>query len=577
MDVSPYLDLKPAPNAVFDNLDERRTRVRFMLPDGDGDWHGMTWQAFADQIRRIGQYLIDIGIKSGDRVVIFAPNSVEWLSAALATQAVGGVMVPIYGTSTAEHAAYVVEHSGAKAVFTDTEQLLGRVFDGWSAYGEVRKVVTLSDDVEPASVLQQVRNGDASRAPTFGEVEERLTSIDRVFELGASLDDETPERFDNALDGVSIDQDGLMLYTSGTTGKPKGVPLTHRNVGTNGNDWLRCNAPLIEEGAVDLLWLPLSHVFGFGEACLGNTLGFTTYMTDPGSVLGQLETVKPSVFMSVPRYFEKLCEAAREGAGDRREAIDNLRRITGGSLTFCLSGGAGLSREVKELFYDADMLIIEGYGLTEASPTLTLNRPDDFDFDTVGKPLPSVDVKIAEDGEILARGDSIFNGYHNNPSATADAFRDDGWLKTGDLGKFTDDGFLQIIGRKKDILVTAAGKNISPAKIETKFDDDPYISHLVVYGDGKKYLTAGVWPNLEVVEEALDEEPTTRAIRGLIEPRVDEGNADLARYETIKKFAIIEEPLTVDNGLLTPTLKVKRNDVYDAFEDQFEALYEEDA
>ena len=576
MDVTPYLGLKPAPHAVFDHLDERRTRVRFMLPDGEGDWYGMTWQAFADQIRRIGQYLIDVGVKSGDRVAIFAPNSVEWISAALATQAVGGVLVPIYGTSTAEHAAYVVEHSDARVVFTDTEPLLSRVFDRWDAYDQVLKVVTLSDDVEPSPVLQGVRDdGKNGDAPTFGEIEERVTSVERVFELGASLDDEEPERFDNALEGVSLEQDGLMLYTSGTTGKPKGVPLTHRNVSTNGNDWMKCNAPLIEEGAVDLLWLPLSHVFGFGEACLGNTLGFTTYMTDPQSVLGQLETVKPSVFMSVPRYFEKLVEAAREETDTRQESIDALRRITGGNLQFCLSGGAGLSREVKELFYDADMLIIEGYGLTEASPTLTLNRPDDFDFDTVGKPLPSVELKIAEDGEILAKGDNIFEGYHKNPSATADTFTDDGWLLTGDLGRFTDDGFLQIIGRKKEILVTAAGKNVSPTKIEEKFDDDPYISHLVVYGDGKKYLVAGVWPNRETIEDRLGDDAGIKAIRGLLEPRIEEANAELASYETIKKFAVVDEPLTVDDGFLTPTLKVKRRKVYEAFGDELEALYGE--
>ena len=581
MDVTPYLDLHPAPRAIFDNLEERRTRVRFMLPTDDGDWTGMTWQAVANQIRRIGQFLLDAGLKSGDRVAIFAPNSVAWMSAALATQAVGGVMVPIYGTSTSEQAAYVVKHSGARFVFTDTPQLLSRIFQGWPAYEQVEKVVTLSKGMEPGPVLQSLRadNDDAGSstgnydAPSFGDVEARVTSLARVLELGKSLDKEDAGRFDTALDGLSLEQNGLMLYTSGTTGKPKGVPLTHRNVATNGRDWIKCNAPLIEENSVDILWLPMSHVFGFGQACLGNTLGFSTYMSDPVSVLGQLPAVKPSIFMSVPRYFEKLAESARDGATSEEEARENLRQATGGNLKFCLSGGAGLKREIKDFFMEADMLIIEGYGLTEASPTLTLNRPDAYDFDSVGKPLPSVDLKLAEDGEILARGDSIFQGYHKNPSATAKTFTDDGWLKTGDLGRFTDKGFLQIIGRKKDILVTAAGKNISPTRIESRFDDDPYFLHVVVYGDGEKYLVAGVWPNWPTIHEKLGRSAGEAAVRSLLEPRVEAKNAELARYETIKKFAVIDEPLTVENGFLTPTLKVKRKRVYQAFEDQLETLY----
>ena len=577
MDVTPYLDLTPAPQAVFDHLPQRRTRVRFMLPDGDGDWVGMTWQAFADQIRHLGQYLLHQGIRPGDRIAIFAPNSVEWISAALATQAIGAVMVPIYGTSTADQAAYVLDHSGARILFTDTDALLRRALKALPACDHLQRLVALSDGVDPLSTLIDLQES-SDEAPPLDVLETQITGIDRAIALGKALDDRHPQRFDDALQDLDLDQAALMLYTSGTTGKPKGVPLTHRNVATNGRDWMEINGPQIDDHPVDLLWLPLSHVFGFGEACLGNTLGFTTYMSDPASVLGQMESVRPSIFMSVPRYFEKLVEAADEQGQTRQETIERLQAITGGNLQFCLSGGAGLSREVKDIFYDAGMLIIEGYGLTEASPTLTLNRPDDFDFNTVGKPLPSVELKLADDGEILARGDNIFDGYHKNPSATADTFTDDGWLKTGDLGEWTDDGFLKIIGRKKDILVTAAGKNISPKKIEAHFADEPYIEHFVVYGDGKKYLTAGVWPNLQALQDELGKRPDDQAIRRLIEPRIEAINDDLARYQTIKNFALFpDRPLTVDNGLLTPTLKVKRKRVYDAFDQALEALYKEES
>ncbi len=572
MDVTPYLDLNIAPRAVFDSLEERRSRVRFMLPE-DGDWRAVTWQAYADQIRRIGQFLIDAGIKSGERVAIYSPNRVEWISAALAIQAVGGVMVPIYPSSTAEQAAYIVEHSDARLVFADTPLILERIFEEWPAYESVLRVVTFSDDLNAAEALKRARAA-SEVAATFGEVETRITPLNRALELGKSLDEENPARFDDAMEKVSLDQNGVMLYTSGTTGRPKGVPLTHRNIAVNGRDWLQCNASKIEERAVDILWLPLSHIFGFGEACLGNTLGFTTYMSDPMTVLERLPEVRPSVFMSVPRYFEKLAEAATaDHRGDRKKQVARLDELTGGNLQFALSGGAGLTREVKDLFFEAGVLIIEGYGLTEASPTLTLNRPDAFRFDSVGKPLPSVDIKLAADGEILARGESIFEGYHKNPQATADTFTEDGWLKTGDLGRFTDDGFLQIIGRKKEILVTAAGKNIAPVRIEDHFVDDPYILQVLVYGDAKKYLVAGVWINENTVKEKLGDDAGERAVRGLLEPRIEAVNSALASYETIKKFAVIEEPLTVENGLLTPTLKVKRKKVYDAFEDIFEGLY----
>jgi len=578
MDVTPFLEPRIAPRAVFDSLAERRSRVRFMIPDGprQEDWRAVTWGAFAQQIRDLALFLASSGLKSGERAAIYAANRVEWISAALAIQATGGVMVPIYPSSTADQAAYVAEHCDARVVFVDGAPLLARIFEKHASYAAVERFVLLDDSLDAAQVLASVR-AKGHEVPAWSELERRIVPWSRAIGIGAARDRESPGEFERTMNAVSLDQPGLMLYTSGTSGNPKGVPLTHRNVAINGADWLKSNAPLVREGAVDLLWLPMSHIFGFGEACLGNTLGFTSYLADPRTVLAKLPEVRPHVFMSVPSVWEKIAMLAlAEEGGEKRRS--KLAEVTGGNLEFCLSGGAGLKREVKEFFHGCGILIIEGYGLTETSPTLTLNRPDAFRFDSVGKPLPSVQLQLAEDGEILARGPTVFSGYHKDPAATREAFTEDGWFKTGDVGRFTEDGFLQIVDRKKDILVTAGGKNVPPANIEQRFADDPFIAHFVVYGDAKRYLVAGVWLNDDAVRAHLDAsgvkaEALRDAQAALVQQRVDRVNAQLPSYETIKSFRIMPQPLTVEGGLLTPTLKVRRKRVYETYREIFEGLY----
>ena len=575
MDITPFLDLRIAPRAVFDALADRQSRVRFMVPTAPGEWRAVTWGEFAREIRELALFLGGV-IKGGDRGAVYAPNRVEWASAALAIQAASGVIVPIYPASTPEQVGYVASHSDAKVIFVDTPALLGRLLTTWSALANVERIVLLDDALDAARVHESLR-AKGTPVPAFEEVARKLITISRAREIGAARDREDPLAFERTMNGVSLDQHGMMLYTSGTSGNPKGVPLTHRNVAMNGLDWMKCNAPLLDEGGVDVLWLPLSHIFGFGEMCLGNALGWTSYLSDPASCLTRLPEVKPSVFLSVPSHWEKLAiQAMHEPTPQAR--LEKFKAVSGGKLKFCLSGGAGLKREVKDFFYSCGVLIIEGYGLTETSPTLTLNRPDAFRFDTVGKALPSVELKLAEDGEILARGPNVFGGYHKDAEATKEAFTADGWFKTGDVGRFTDDGFLQIIDRKKDILVTAGGKNIPPANIELRFRDDPFIANVVVYGEGKKFLVAGVWLNEEAVAAHLgDVAPEGRdaARRALVQKRIDAVNAALASYETIKKFAILTESLTVENELLTASLKVRRKKVNERFASTFEGMYEQ--
>jgi long-chain acyl-CoA synthetase len=526
VDVSHLLSIAPAPCAVFDRLATHRHRVRFQVRKGDA-WQPVTWGQLALQIRGVARWLVEHELEPGERVAIYAPNSVEWAAAALGAQTAGAVFVPIYPASTAEQVAYILEHAEIRYVFVGGTDCIQRVEKARALVAVPPDVVAIDDDG-----LQQAALRDAA-APTL--VDARLGALD-------------------------LDQVAQMIYTSGTSGNPKGVPLTHRNVGVNGADWLRCNAALLAEGDRDLLWLPMSHIFGFGELCAGNLLGWETYLATPGDVLDLLPGVAPQVFMSVPAYWEKIARAIAIH-DDRSEA---LRRVTGGRLRFCLSGGAGLKVEIKQMLHQSGLLIIEGYGLTETSPTLTLNRPDAFRFDSVGKPLPSLELRLDGDGEILARGPNVFSGYFKDPAATAAAFTEDGWFRTGDIGRWIDDGFLQIVDRKKDILVTAGGKNVPPANIEARFVDDPAIERVVVYGDGRPYLVAAVWLRPDVPADD----------RGRVAAkRIDHVNAQLARYETIKRHFVADDALSVEDGTLTSSLKLRRKAVYDRLRDRFEALY----
>ncbi len=538
MDVSNLLTVRPAPLAVLDQLPTHRHRVRFHVRIAES-WQPVTWGQYALQIRGVARWLVEHEIEPGDRIAIFAQNSVAWASACLGIQTAGAVFVPIYPASTPDQVAYILEHSEAKYVFVDAA-LKPKLPAGTRTASP--GAAGARSNAERCAVAIDLAAAAWAPDATAGDIRD-----------AAARDAAAPTLVDARLGGLDLDAPAEMLYTSGTSGNPKGVPLTHRNVGTNGADWLACNAPLLAEGDRDLLWLPMSHIFGFGELCAGNILGWETYLATPANVLDLLPGVAPEVFMSVPAYWEKISRAMSVGT-------DGLHRVTGGRLRFCLSGGAGLKVEIKQQLHAAGLLVIEGYGLTETSPTLTLNRPDAFRFDTVGKVLPSVELKLDDDGEILARGPSVFTGYYKDPEATAAAFTPDGWFRTGDVGRWTADGFLQIIDRKKDILVTAGGKNVPPANIEAKFVDDPVIERVVVYGDARAYLVAAVWirPEASAADAAA---------------RIEVINGELARHETIKRHFISKLPLTVEGGLLTSSLKLRRKAVYEHLREQFETLY----
>ncbi len=543
-----------------------------MVPTQDGAWQAVTWREMAHRIERIAAFLMDRGLGKDVKAAVLAATRLEWGLAGLGVLTTRGVLVPVYPSLVGEQLVHILSHSDARILFLEDAKQLDRVLQVWDRLA-IDTLVTF----EPLDVHSQAcsagLDGERIAAMTF--------SLRQAEAIGADALARGPALVDERLASIRLDDVGFLVYTSGTTGMPKGVLLTHRNVGINGDDWVTVNGPLLHPGDLDILWLPMSHIFGWGQFCLGNQLGFVTYFSDPAKALDHLSDLSPHIFMSVPVYWEKLAQMAQAVPGDGQAKHAKLRQLTGGRLSFCLSGGAGLGREVKEFFKAAGIMIIEGYGLTECSPTLTMNRVDDYDFDSVGKPFPRVRIRLAQDGEILAKGENIFPGYYKDRVATRAMFDAQGWLKTGDIGRFNARGFLRIIGRKKEILVTAGGKNIPPQNIELHFRNDSLISQVVVYGDGKKYLTALVDIDEQSARAYLAKtgEADPQSIRGhtlihrLVGERIAAINRNLASFETIKAFIIADEQLTPESGLLTASLKVKRARVYEKYEVELEALY----
>ncbi len=527
---------------------------RFYLPQEeakDGTYQTIYWKDYAQDTEKLADFLTQM-VPVGGKVAMLGQTSYPWIVAYCAIQTVRGVVVPIYPASKGDLISYFLDHSESKALCCDL------------AFLETLRPLNLAQ-------LEQVIVLDAKAEQLPEDFPLPLTAYGDAL----AQTDATGKGKARLAEAESSDL-ATIIYTSGTTGLPKGVMLSHSNLAASSKDWIQLNGPHIPEQAVDLHWLPLSHAFGIGAIMLGNKLGWQSYFASPKNVMDKFDSVKPHTFLSVPAYWEKLYLKVQDHGGDQA-AFDT---VTGGRLRFGLSGGAGLKKEIKQGFYDLGLLLIEGYGLTECSPTLTMNRYDRFNFDSVGVPYPSVEVKLAEDGEILAKGPNVFVGYYKNEEATRDTFDNEGWFKTGDVGRWTEDGFLQIIDRKKEILVTSGGKNIPPQNIERCFQDNPYIQHLIVYGDGKKYLTAMATLEESAVRKTLQDSDTpwhtlvnSEAVKNLVDAQIQKVNGELASFETLKKVWINPNVLTVEDDLLTSSLKPRRKAIYTRFAEPLEALY----
>jgi len=558
--------------------------VRYHVPRGDG-WEQVTWGQVLERTRRIALYLEREGITKDSKVSVFATTRVEWGYVCPAIEACRGVFVPVYFSSTPDQAHYVIDHGDAEVLFTE-RALLPRVLLRWRDYGKLRRVVVL--DLETHGQLEQLvaaTNQTHGLDLAIGEVTGRLTTLDEVYRLGAELEARDPARLEAMIAAVEDTDVAAIIYTSGTTGEPKGVVLTIRNLISSTISWFKVLEHAFPPPGErrDILWLPISHMSGWGIMGQGTMFEYETWLSDPLNLLRILPEVRPTMLLSVPVYWEKMYVIALNASPDPDEQHEKLRALTGGCLTFLLSGGAGLKREVKDFFRAAGIQMIEGYGLTECSPNLTMNRLDDFDFDSVGKPMPGVTLRLAADGEVLAKGENVFSGYYKNAEATAEVFDGDGWFHTGDLGEWTDRGFLRFRGRKKEIIVTAGGKNVSPAGIEARFAGRPLIEHVVLYGDERKYLVALITlDELQVrayaaqmkIEGTFAELTRDPRVVALVQDQVDAVNRELASYETIKRFEILEGHLSVEAGHLTPSLKLRRARVWVDYRASFDGLYE---
>lgn len=562
-------------------------------PDEEG-WHEISYRELGIVAREIAQGLIALGIAAGDSVAILSSTRMEWTLVDCGAHCAGAIVVPIYHTNSPEECHYVLHHSGARLVFCEDAEQLAKVEEVRARLPQLAHVVTF----------------DGSGA----------LSLDALRAGGADVD---PVSVDRRVATVGPDDVATIVYTSGTTGPPKGCLTTHRNVmATIG--MYEAELEFDPDNLVIFLFLPLAHSLARMTQLVtldaGGTLAY--WSGDARRVLEDITEVQPTHVPSVPRVFEKihtkaLVQAhdsgrlratvfdralgvgrrarARERAGEplaglhklRYELMDRLvfshvRSLFGDRLQLALSGAAPIAMDVLEFFDACGVLVMEGYGMTETTAAATLNTPRHFRLGTVGRPLTGTEVAVAADGEILMRGPHVFAGYHRNETATRETFTEDGWLRSGDLGEIDTEGYLRVTGRKKELIITSSGKNITPANIESGLRESRWISQAVVYGDNRPYIVAMLTLDPDEADALAEHCGVTAGVASLpqdprviaeIQKDVAAVNANLARIEQVKRFVILDHDLTQEGGELTPTMKIKRNVVYERYADIIDALY----
>ncbi len=578
-------------DAVFRNAAEHSGTVCFERKV-DGRWQPVTAAEFAEQVRQVAAGLVASGVQPGDRVALMSATRFEWTLIDYAIWTAGAVTVPIYETSSAEQIRWILSDSGAVGAFLETDVHK-------KAYDEV------------SGELPGVKNvwliGDGA--------------VDELVRVGSAVgDDEVDER----RRGVSADSLATIIYTSGTTGRPKGCELTHRNFLFDSLAATDTMIDLFTEADSTLLFLPLAHVFArlIQIGCVERRVRMG-HTHDIKNLLPDFQAFRPTFILSVPRVFEKVYNQAKqkahaEGKGrifdlaeqvaisysEAQEGSSQVRRLSlevphrlfdalvysklrnalGGKVRYAVSGGAPLGARLGHFFRGIGVTILEGYGLTETTAASTCNAPDAIRIGTVGRPVPGVSVRIADDGEILLKGDNVFVGYFNNETATKETLEPDGWFHTGDMGEVDRDGYLRITGRKKELIVTAGGKNVAPAVLEDRLRQHPLISQAMVVGDQKPFIAclltidAEAWPDwlqnhgkpADTDVAHLVEDPQ---LRGELQAAVDDANKAVSKAEAIKAFRILDRDFTQEGGHLTPTLKLKRTIVLKDFADEIEALY----
>ena len=568
-------------------------KVAVRYKEGDR-WISKTFEEVREIVRPLAFGLVTLGVEKGDRVSILGNTRPEWTYFDFAALSIGATVVPIYQTNSPEECRYVLENSDSKVVVVEDAEQLAKVRQVRDKLPQLEQIVLMTGTAEDAISMEDLAakggGGDAATWETL---------------YGA----------------VGKDDICTFIYTSGTTGPPKGCIISHGNYRAM-LDMVN-DVSVIEDEDLAYLYLPLAHSFAlliqFGTFDLGTTIAY--WERDPLKILPNLAEVKPTYFPSVPRIFEKIYTAATSaiekeggvkkaifnwaiGVGEKMRAaeragrkpgfllqrqydfadkkvLSKIRGLFGGRIRLAVSGAAPINPEILRFFDAAGVLVLEGWGMTETSTAATISTPDDFKVGTIGKPFPGCEVKIADDGEILVKGPNVFQGYHKNPEATAETIVD-GWLHTGDIGEIEPDGFIKITGRKKDIIITAGGKNITPANLEAEIKQHPLVSQCVVVGDRRPYLVALVTLDPEEAvkyaqENNLPEDPAQLAqnpdVKAAIEAHVEKINENFARVEQVKKISILPHDLSQESGELTPTLKVKRAVVAQKHEDAIEQLY----